>query len=93
MQKITFFLEWVKRELYELRGLDPPRDEKEELMSEKPERVRTRPYSVEEAAEKAGIDDKTLRKAIDDGTVVAIRMGRRVLIPCAPFDRLIEQGQ
>jgi excisionase family DNA binding protein len=73
--------------------VDAPRDEKEELMSEKPERPRTRPYSVEEAAEKAGVDDKTIRKEIERGKVIAIRMGRRILIPCGPFDRLIEQGQ
>jgi excisionase family DNA binding protein len=63
------------------------------MVSQQPERTRTRPYSVEEAAQRAGIDDKTLRKAINDGTVKVVRLGRRVLIPCAPFDRLIEEGQ
>ena len=63
---------------------------KEREVSQQPE---MRPYSVEEAAEKAGVDDKTLRKAINDGTVKAVRLGRRVLVPRAPFDRLIEEGQ
>ena len=62
-------------------------------MRQQPERARTRPYSVEEAAEKAGVDDKTLRKEIAAGRIIAIRLGRRVLIPRAPFDRLIEEGQ
>jgi excisionase family DNA binding protein len=52
-----------------------------------------RPYSVEEAAEKAGLDSKTVRRAIREGQVVAVRFGRRVLIPRGPYDRLIEEGK
>jgi len=70
-----------------------PREEKENPVSHQPQRPRTRPYSVEEAAEKAGVDDKTLRKEIEKGKVKAIRMGRRILIPCVPFDALIELGE
>jgi excisionase family DNA binding protein len=62
-------------------------------MDQKPERAQGRPYSVEEAADKAGVDDKTVRRAIRDGKVVAIRLGRRVLIPRGPYDRLIEEGE
>jgi excisionase family DNA binding protein len=62
-------------------------------MSEKPEGARRRPYSVEEAAQKAGVDDKTVRKAIAEGQIIAVRLGRRILIPCAPYDRLIEEGE
>jgi len=62
-------------------------------MSEQPERSRRRPYSLDEAADRGGVDKKTLRRAIDDGKVKAIRMGRRILIPCGPYDRLIEEGE
>jgi excisionase family DNA binding protein len=57
-----------------------------------PERAK-RPYSIGEAAEKAGVDKKTVRKGIDDGTIVAVRMGRRILIPSGPYDRLVEEGK
>jgi excisionase family DNA binding protein len=62
-------------------------------MSQQPERTRRRPYSVEEAAEKAGVDDKTIRKEIASGKIKVVRFGRRILIPCEPYDRLIEQGE
>jgi excisionase family DNA binding protein len=51
------------------------------------------PYSVEEAAAKAGLDDKTVRKGIEQGQIRAVRIGRRVLIPRGPFDRLVEEGE
>jgi excisionase family DNA binding protein len=62
-------------------------------VSQQPERERTQPYTVDEAAEKAGVNKKTVRKGIDDGTIRAIRFGRRVLIPRAPFDRLVNEGE
>jgi excisionase family DNA binding protein len=62
-------------------------------VSQQPERIRTRPYSVEEAAERAGVDDKTIRKEIASGKIKIVRFGRRILIPCGPYDRLIEQGE
>jgi excisionase family DNA binding protein len=52
-------------------------------VSQQPESERTQPYTVDEAAEKAGVNKKTVRKGIDDGTIRAIRFGRRVLIPRA----------
>ena len=96
MQKMILKLAWVKRKAYGFRGrlgMRRGREEKENPVSHQPQRPRTRPYSVEEAAEKAGVDDKTLRKEIEKGKVKAIRMGRRILIPCVPFDALIELGE
>jgi excisionase family DNA binding protein len=62
-------------------------------VSQQPERARTQPYTVDQAAEKAGVNKKTVRKGIDDGTIKAIRFGRRVLIPRVPFDRLVDEGE
>ncbi len=38
-----------------------------------------------EAAARAHIDKRTLDKGIEDGTIPSVRIGRRVLIPRAPF--------
>jgi excisionase family DNA binding protein len=62
-------------------------------MSQQPEQALRRPYSVEEAAQKAGVDDKTIRKEIASGKIKVVRLGRRILVCRAPYDRLIEQGE
>lgn len=47
-----------------------------------------RPYSIEEAAAKAGFDDKTVRRAIQQGQVLAERGGQgRLTIRAGVVDR------
>lgn len=38
-----------------------------------------------EAARLLDIDERTLAKGIEDGTIPSVRLGRRVLIPKRPF--------
>ena len=38
-----------------------------------------------EAARIARVDRRTIDKGIEDGTIQAVRIGRRLLIPRAPF--------
>lgn len=51
------------------------------------------PYSVEEAAKIAGLNTKTMYAAVRDGSVPAIRIGRKILIPREAFDRLLAEGK
>lgn len=48
-------------------------------------RIAPAALSKREAAEIAGVDVRTLTKGIEDGSIPSIRIGRRVLIPRAPF--------
>ena len=38
-----------------------------------------------EVAALLGVDARTVDRAIDDGTIPAVRLGRRILIPRRPF--------
>lgn len=48
-------------------------------------------YSCEEAAAKLGVNIKTLYEGVKEGSIPSMRVGRRILIPRAAFDRLLEQ--
>lgn len=52
-----------------------------------------RPYTVAEAAEKAGINVKTAYAAVRLGQWPSIRIGRAIRIPRPAFNRLIETGK
>jgi len=47
-----------------------------EALMQRTEKDSGRPYSIEEAAAKAGLDDKTVRRAIQQGQVLAVRGGQ-----------------
>jgi excisionase family DNA binding protein len=51
------------------------------------------PYSIKEGAKKLGVDTKTIREAIDRKQIVAVRIGRRILLPRGPFDRMLGEGE
>lgn len=46
-----------------------------------------------EAARLLDIDERTLTKAIEDGTIPSVRLGRRVLIPKRPFMETFGLGE
>ena len=48
-------------------------------------------YSVEEGAEKLGVNVKTAYEGIKTGQIPSIRIGRRILIPKVPFDKMLEE--
>jgi excisionase family DNA binding protein len=52
-----------------------------------------RPYKVDEVAEKLGVNIKSTYEAIHRGEIPSIRVGRRILVPRAAFDRLLEAGR
>lgn len=45
-----------------------------------------------EAAAVAGVDPRTITAGINEGTIPAIRLGRRVVIPREKFLKLFEVG-
>ena len=45
--------------------------------------------SIEEGALALGIHEVTLKRRIKDGSVRAIRLGRRLLIPIVELERLV----
>ncbi|NLE78300.1 MAG: DNA-binding protein [Rhodococcus sp.] len=47
--------------------------------------METQSLSRKAAAQIAGVDVRTLDKGIEDGTIPSIVVGRRILIPRAPF--------
>lgn len=51
-----------------------------------------RPYTVAEAADKAGVNPKTLYEAIKQGQVPTTKIGKRILIPRPAFDRMLAEG-
>jgi excisionase family DNA binding protein len=53
---------------------------------------RDRVYSVDEAARKLKIERKTAYVAIQRGEIPSIRIGRRILVPAAAFNRLLDEG-
>jgi excisionase family DNA binding protein len=48
-------------------------------------------YSVEEGAEKLGVNVKTAYEAIKAKQIPSVRIGRRILIPRALLDRMLEE--
>ena len=48
--------------------------------------------TVAEVAEKLKLNQQTVRNWIDQGSLPAVRVGRRVRILQSDFDRLVEQG-
>jgi excisionase family DNA binding protein len=51
------------------------------------------PYTPKTAAEKAGVHRKTIYEGISKQQFPHFRIGRKVLIPRRPFDRLVEEGK
>lgn len=47
-------------------------------------------FTVNEAREKLGISRGLMYEAIRRGQIPSIRVGRRILIPCAALQRLLE---
>jgi len=50
-------------------------------------------YKIEEAARLAGCGRNAMYDAAKRGEVPVIRIGKRLLIPKAAFDRLLENGR
>lgn len=48
--------------------------------------------TVAEVAEKLKLNQQTVRNWIDQGSLPAVRVGRRVRILRSDFDRLVEEG-
>jgi len=48
--------------------------------------------TVPEAAKLIGISRMTAYGAVRDGTIPSIRIGRRVLVPRAALDRMLDQA-
>jgi excisionase family DNA binding protein len=48
-------------------------------------------YSVPEAAQKLGVNVKTAYDGIKAGQIPSIRIGRRILVPIVPFDKMLEE--
>lgn len=55
--------------------------------------IPTLAVSINDAAAALNISHWSLRKYIRQGRIVAVRIGRRVLIEPAELERLIEQGR
>ena len=50
-------------------------------------------YSVAEAGKRLGLSRSLMYEAIRTGQVPSIRIGRRILVPCAALDRLLEGNE
>lgn len=46
-------------------------------------------YSMRETADMIGMSLRTLVRRVDDGTIRAVKVGKRVLIPAAEVERLL----
>ena len=51
-----------------------------------------RTYTVEEAARRLGLSRNGAYEAVKRGEIPSIRIGRRVLVPRAAFEHMLEQG-
>ena len=49
--------------------------------------------SVDEAALALNINRQLAYKGVHDGTIPAIRIGKRILVSCCALTKLLEQGQ
>jgi excisionase family DNA binding protein len=45
-------------------------------------------YGVSEAREKIGLSRNSFYKAVNDGQIPSLRIGKKILIPKKPFDAL-----
>ncbi len=50
-------------------------------------------YSVAEAGKRLGLSRGLMYEAIRTGQIPSVRIGRRILIPCAALDRLLEGNE
>jgi excisionase family DNA binding protein len=50
-------------------------------------------YTVEEARKKLRLSRGLVYQAIRDGQLPSIRVGRRILVPRAALEKLLEHGQ
>jgi excisionase family DNA binding protein len=48
-----------------------------------------RAFSVDEVARRLGVHRLTVRTAIDRGDLRAVRLGRRLLVPCSALDAFL----
>ena len=46
-------------------------------------------YSVREASDALGVSDITVRRMLDRGDIVKVRLGRRVMIPVQSVEKFI----
>lgn len=49
-------------------------------------------YTVEEAAEKLGISRPVAYQAVNRGDIPVIRIGRRILVPVAALEKLLNSA-
>jgi excisionase family DNA binding protein len=64
----------------------------EEDMRQKDKSTISRTYTIDEAAKLAGIGRNLMYEAAARGEVPTIRLGKRILVPKIPFDRMLEHG-
>jgi len=50
-------------------------------------------YSVDETAEKLGVERKTVYSGVRSGVIPSVKIGRRILIPAGYFGRLEDASQ
>ena len=50
-------------------------------------------YSVAEAGKRLGLSRGLMYEAIRIGQIPSVKIGRRILIPCAALDRLLEGNE
>ena len=50
-------------------------------------------YSVAQAGKRLGLSRGLMYEAIRTGQIPSVRIGRRILIPCAALDRLLEGSE
>ncbi|MEW6573479.1 MAG: helix-turn-helix domain-containing protein [Bacillota bacterium] len=49
-------------------------------------------YTVQEAKEVVGLSQTKIRRMVRDGALPAVRCGKRVLIPRAALEKLLQHG-
>jgi excisionase family DNA binding protein len=50
-------------------------------------------YTVEEAAAKLGISRNSAYEGVRRGDIPGIRIGRRIVVPRVPLDRMLDGGK
>ena len=50
---------------------------------------RTRPYSIDEVADKIGLCRNTVYDLVRKGELPTIRLGKRILVPAPALDRML----
>lgn len=75
-----------------IRSLPKPEDypQEDEMTAENKTETEIRPVmTVAETSKMLGADPRTISKAIENGTIQAIRIGRRTLVLRAPFEAML----